>query len=107
MLFPILTFPFRVLARIIRFVFRTLRISLRFSNSSHPTLFGLPAMWSSIRKSLQTFCSSDSYITGPPKLPPELERKIFEICARNNRGACLKLILVARRVRVWYVLRQL
>ena len=107
MLFPILTFPFRVLARIIRFVFRTLRISLRYSNSSHPTLFGLPAMWSSIRKSLQAFFSSDSYITGPPKLPPELERKIFEICARNNRGACLKLILVARKVRVWYVLRQL
>ena len=41
MLFPILTFPSRVLARIICFVFRTLRISLRYSNSSHPTPFGL------------------------------------------------------------------
>ena len=105
MLASILTFPFHVLARIIRFVFRTLRIPLRHSNSSHPTLTRLPAMWSSIRRSLRTFFSSDSYITGPPKLPPELEREIFEICARNNREACFKLTLVARRVREWYVLR--
>lgn len=64
-------------------------------------------MWSSIRRSLQTFFSSDRYITGPPKLPPELEWQIFEICARNDREACLTLILVARRVREWYVLVQL
>ena len=36
-------------------------------------------------------------------LPPELERRIFEICARNNRKTCSTLVLVARRVRDWYV----
>ena len=93
-------------------------------------------MWSTIQKSFQTFFSydsnfefivgtadavaetstatvttnrptPDSIITGPPRLPPEIEVQIFEDCARNNRETCLELILVARRVRVWYVLGQL
>ena len=64
-------------------------------------------MWSTIQKSFQTLFSSDSYITGPPKLPPELERQIFEDYARSNREACLELILVARRIREWYELGQL
>ena len=97
---------------------------------------GLPRMWSTIQKSFQTFFSydsnfefivgtadavaetstatvttnrptPDSIITGPPRLPPEIEVQIFEDCARNNRETCLELILVARRVRVWYVLGQL
>ncbi|KAH9985247.1 hypothetical protein BJV77DRAFT_1033317 [Russula vinacea] len=87
-------------------------------------------MWSTIQKSFQTFFSydsnfefivgtadavaetstatvttnrptPDSIITGPPRLPPEIEVQIFEDCARNNRETCLELILVARRVRVW------
>jgi hypothetical protein len=103
---------------------------------THHNPLGLPRMWSTIQKSFQTFFSYDSnfefivgpddtvaatstatvttntptldsIITGPPRLPPELERQIFEDCARNNREICLELILVARRVRVWYVTGQL
>lgn len=78
---------------------------------SHPsdrTLFSLPGMLSTgIRKSLQTLFCFDHRIVGPPKLPPELERQIFETCARSNREACLRLMLVARRVQEWYVLREL
>ncbi|KAJ7835246.1 hypothetical protein B0H14DRAFT_1137333 [Mycena olivaceomarginata] len=36
-----------------------------------------------------------------PKLPPELERTIFEIAARSRPVTIPKLMLVARRVRTW------
>ena len=42
-------------------------------------------------------------VTGPPKLPPELERHIFETCALENPEVCTVLVLVARRVHVWSV----
>ena len=38
-----------------------------------------------------------------PAFPPELERRIFETCAWNYRATSLDLVLVERRVRVWYV----
>ncbi|KIM38616.1 hypothetical protein M413DRAFT_447609 [Hebeloma cylindrosporum] len=40
-------------------------------------------------------------ITGPPKLPPELEREIFEICAFDCTEMCTVLVLVAKRVNTW------
>lgn len=40
-------------------------------------------------------------VTGPPKLPPELERRIFETCALESPEVCTVLVLVARRVHVW------
>ena len=42
-------------------------------------------------------------VTGPPKIPPELERQIFEMCALENPEICTVLVLVARRVHVWSV----
>ncbi|KIJ94359.1 hypothetical protein K443DRAFT_362825 [Laccaria amethystina LaAM-08-1] len=43
----------------------------------------------------------DHKVTGPPKLPQELERRIFETCALENPEVCTVLMLVARRVHVW------
>ncbi|KIM37223.1 hypothetical protein M413DRAFT_31147 [Hebeloma cylindrosporum] len=40
-------------------------------------------------------------LAGPPKLPPELERYIFEICAYKSQEACADLLRVARRVYEW------
>jgi hypothetical protein len=40
-------------------------------------------------------------VTGPPKLPQELERKIFETCARECPDVCTVLVLVAKRVHAW------
>jgi hypothetical protein len=45
----------------------------------------------------------DHKVTEPPKLPPELERQIFETCAIENPKICTVLVLVARRVHVWLV----
>ena len=42
-------------------------------------------------------------VTGPSKLPPELERQIFETCALENPEVCPVLLLVARRVYLWSV----
>ena len=42
-------------------------------------------------------------VTGPPKLPQDLERRIFEMCALESPEYCTDLVLVARRVRVWSV----
>lgn len=42
-------------------------------------------------------------ITGPPKLPPELELQIFELCAFECPEVCTVLVLVAKRVYVWLV----
>lgn len=36
-----------------------------------------------------------------PALPPELEREIMEITARNYPGNAISLVLVSRRARVW------
>ena len=38
-----------------------------------------------------------------PKLPPELERQIFEICALDCPEFCTTLILVSKRVYEWSV----
>ncbi|KIK01355.1 hypothetical protein K443DRAFT_572961 [Laccaria amethystina LaAM-08-1] len=43
----------------------------------------------------------DYKLTGPPKLPPALERRIFETCSLENPEFCTVLVLVARRVQVW------
>ena len=56
----------------------------------------------SVLKALPTYFRSSRRPLGH-SLPPELERRIFEICARNNRKTCSTLVLVARRVRDWYV----
>lgn len=45
----------------------------------------------------------DQKITGPPKLSPDLERRIFEMCAFEDPEMCTVLVLVARRVHVWLV----
>jgi hypothetical protein len=45
----------------------------------------------------------DYKLTGPPKLPPALERRIFETCSLENPEFCTVLVLVARRVQVWSV----
>ena len=42
-------------------------------------------------------------VTGPPKLPPELERQIFEMCALESPETSTVLVLVARRVHAWSV----
>ena len=42
-------------------------------------------------------------VTGPPNLPPELERHIFEMCALENPELCTVLVLVAKRVHMWSV----
>lgn len=42
-------------------------------------------------------------VTGPPKLPLDLERRIFEMCALGSPEVCTTLVLVARRVQVWSV----
>jgi hypothetical protein len=42
-------------------------------------------------------------VTGPPKLPPDLERRIFEMCALESPEVCTVLVLVARRVHEWSV----
>jgi len=46
---------------------------------------------------------SSPKVTGPPKLPPELERRIFEMCALESPEVCTVLVLVARRVHAWSV----
>ncbi|KJA20420.1 hypothetical protein HYPSUDRAFT_811842 [Hypholoma sublateritium FD-334 SS-4] len=38
---------------------------------------------------------------GPPKLPPELERQIFETCAFDCPEVCTTLVLVCKRVYAW------
>lgn len=40
-------------------------------------------------------------ITGAPKLGPDIERAIFEMCAQSYPQMCLTLVLVARRVKLW------
>jgi hypothetical protein len=45
----------------------------------------------------------DQKVSGPPKLLPELERRIFETCALESPEVCTVLVLVARRVHVWSV----
>ena len=40
---------------------------------------------------------------GSLKLPPELERQIFEMCALESPEVCTVLVLVARRVHPWSV----
>ncbi|KAJ6624081.1 hypothetical protein B0H10DRAFT_2008415 [Mycena sp. CBHHK59/15] len=40
-------------------------------------------------------------VTGPPKLPPDLERRIFETCALESPEVCTVLVLVASRVHMW------
>ncbi|KAF8626703.1 hypothetical protein AX15_004727 [Amanita polypyramis BW_CC] len=45
------------------------------------------------------FCTRK--VIGPPKLPPELERRVFENCALENPGTCATLVLVAKRVQTW------
>lgn len=42
-------------------------------------------------------------VTGPPKLPPELERQIFEVCALESPEFSLVLVQVACRVHLWSV----
>ena len=42
-------------------------------------------------------------VTGPPKLPQGLERRIFETCALESPEFCTVLVLVARRVNEWSV----
>ena len=42
-------------------------------------------------------------VTEPPKLPPELELLIFEICALGSPEVCTVLVLVAKRVYAWSV----
>jgi len=42
-------------------------------------------------------------VTGPPKLPPELERLIFEMCALDSPEFCTVLVLVTKRVYAWSV----
>ena len=42
-------------------------------------------------------------VTGPPKLPPELELQIFEICALDCPEVCVVLVRVVRRVHLWSV----
>lgn len=43
----------------------------------------------------------DPKIPGPPKLSPDWERRIFEMCALESPEMCTVLVLVARRVHVW------
>lgn len=45
----------------------------------------------------------DQTVTQPPKLPQELERRIFETCALESPEFCTVLVLVARRVNEWSV----
>ncbi|KAF9473292.1 hypothetical protein BDN70DRAFT_925241 [Pholiota conissans] len=40
-------------------------------------------------------------VTGAPKFPPEIERRIFETSAFENPEFCTTLVLVARRVNAW------
>lgn len=40
-------------------------------------------------------------VTGPPNLPPELELRIFELCAFECPEMCTILVLVAKRVYAW------
>jgi len=42
-------------------------------------------------------------VHGPPNLPLELERHIFEMCALDNLEVCTVLVRVARRVHLWLV----
>jgi hypothetical protein len=39
-----------------------------------------------------------------PRLPREMERYIFELAALEDRNCALQLVLVAKRVQVWYVI---
>jgi hypothetical protein len=42
-------------------------------------------------------------VTGPPRLPLGLERRIFKTCALESPEVCTVLVLVARRVHLWLV----
>ena len=57
-----------------------------------------------ILKTFQSLFSASHRITGPPAFPPDLERRIFETCARSSPASSANLVLVASRVRHWYVL---
>jgi len=37
-----------------------------------------------------------------PRLPPELERDIFELTIQIDRRCAFQLVVVAKRVQVWY-----
>ena len=52
---------------------------------------------------LKSAFRGDYKVTGPPQLPPALERRIFETCALENPEVCTVLMLVARRVHEWSV----
>jgi len=42
-------------------------------------------------------------VAGLPKLPPELELVIFEMCALDSPEVCTVLVRVAKRVYAWSV----
>jgi hypothetical protein len=48
-----------------------------------------------------TATSTDTDTGTEPRLPPELERAIFELAAADDAQMILRLVLVARRVRAW------
>ncbi|TFK74248.1 hypothetical protein BDN72DRAFT_833579 [Pluteus cervinus] len=43
----------------------------------------------------------DDVIAPSPRLPPELEREIFELAARIDRAVCRSLLVVSKRVYLW------
>ena len=56
------------------------------------------------RQSQDSSTSNDPSVTVDPYLPPELERLIFELAARNiGPKESTTLLLVAKRVRDWWV----
>ncbi|KAF8813435.1 hypothetical protein BYT27DRAFT_7220387 [Phlegmacium glaucopus] len=55
------------------------------------------ALYSSFKS---VFCL-DQKVTSPPKLPPDLERRIFEMCALECPEVCTVLVLVVSRVHMW------
>ena len=69
-------------------------------NSSHSYTEMLLGM--GLTTNLKTLFTLNHVITGPPTLPRELERRIFEACAWNYPETSSKLMLVAPRVRDWY-----
>jgi hypothetical protein len=82
----------------------TRRPVFKLINSYTRSLSGLLGMgFTTVLKTLRFFLSPNRLTTCSPAFPPELERHLFETCALNNRETCLELVLVARRVRDWYV----
>ncbi len=65
------------------------------------------ANWGLLKTIYSTFRSAFRYLMGqtegPPKLPPELERQIFETCAFDCPEVCANLVLVCKRVYIWSV----